>query len=271
MPLPTFVIVGAQKSGTTTLHDWLGQVDGVWVSSPKELHYFDKLGKLEKLGRTDPDWYPRQFTPGPDDVAWGESSPRYLYQDDARAAMAAALPEARFIAILREPVSRAYSQYWFARRKKTEKLETFEAAIQAEERRRAAHPGAQPAVGSYLDRGRYYRQLVDLADRVGRERIQVHLTDDLRSDPIGVLKRTCAFIGASEPDPDVIVWKSKNTFAAPTINSENPRYPAGPIEGQSGDAYPPLDPDLARALRAGFAEDNAKLAEWLGRDLSHWS
>ena len=63
MPLPTFVIVGAQKSVTTTLHEWLGQVTGVWVSDPKELHFFDKY---ERRGV---EWYSAQFQPSVSDRA----------------------------------------------------------------------------------------------------------------------------------------------------------------------------------------------------------
>ena len=69
MPLPTFVIVGAQKSGTTTLHDLLGQHPQIWVSEPKELHFFDK-----HQGRG-VEWYADQFRPDVDSRAWGESTP----------------------------------------------------------------------------------------------------------------------------------------------------------------------------------------------------
>jgi hypothetical protein len=265
VPLPTFVIVGAQKSGTTTLHDWLGQVARVWVSSPKELHYFDRPGKRG------PAWYPKQFHPGPDDVAWGESTPIYLYRDDARAAMAQNLPDAKFIAILREPVSRAYSHYWFARRKGAEELDSFAAAVAAEPARLASRSDRQPALGSYLDRGRYLHQLTDLADRVGRDRIQVHLTDDLRREPIEVLRRTCAFIGVPWADLSNVVLEPKNTFAARLVNGARPPRQAQPTPGPAEDAYPPIDPALRQSLREEFADDNAQLAEWIGRDLTDWS
>ena len=263
MPLPTFVIVGAQKSGTTTLHDWLGQVERVWVSSPKELHYFDNPGKRG------PRWYPKQFEPGPDDLAWGESTPIYLYRDAARAAMAEALPDTRFIAILREPVSRAYSHYWFARRKGVEEIETFAEAVAAEPERLASRPDRQPAAGSYLDRGRYLRQLVDLADRVGRDRIQVHLTEDLRRDPLGVLRRTCDFIGVPGADVSGVELEHKNTFADRSVNTAGPPRRAS-SSPELPDAYPPIDPELRQRLRSDFAADNAALADWLGRDLGEW-
>ncbi len=109
--------------------------------------------------------------------------------------MVDALPEARFVAILREPVSRAYSHYWFARSKGKEPLETFAEAVAAEPRRLANSKDGQPAAFSYLDRGHYLRQLLALEERVGRQRLLVHVMDDLSVDPIDVLRRTCEFLG----------------------------------------------------------------------------
>ncbi|HEX5016906.1 MAG TPA: sulfotransferase domain-containing protein [Actinomycetes bacterium] len=269
MPLPTFIIVGAQKSGTTTLHDWLGQIAGVWVSDPKELHYF------ERYQRRSLDWYAAQFTPAPNDVAWGESTPIYLYRDAARRALADSLPNTKLIAILREPVARAYSQYWFARSKGAEPLDTFAAAVAAEPERLRAHRDGQPAKGSYLDRGRYHRQISDLADRVGRDRLQVHLLEDLHTDPVGVLRSTCAFIGLEDAAVDQIELVTKNAFGARTANTAREQRQGIPnadaVPAATTTSYPPIDPTLESELRQRFASDNERLAEWLGRDLSAWS
>lgn len=267
MPLPTFVIVGAQKSGTTTLHDLLGQHPQVWVSDPKELHFFDKH---QSRGVA---WYADQFRPQADARAWGESTPFYLYKDRARRAMAETLPSALFVAILREPVSRAYSQYWFARSKKVEDIPTFAEAIAAEPQRLAAKSDGQPAKGSYLDRGRYYRQLVNLAELVGRERLLVHLTDDLRADPHGVLRSTCEFLGVDVDPVRSIEIRERNTFADRTVNSERRSMDTdGDRNGaeQPQARYPAIDPALQADLRARFRDDNEQLATWLGRDLSAW-
>ncbi|MEO8107017.1 MAG: sulfotransferase [Actinomycetes bacterium] len=268
MPLPTFVIVGAQKSGTTTLHDLLGQHPHVWVSDPKELHYFDKYHARGI------DWYAEQFRPGRMEVAWGESTPFYLYKDRARQSMAEALESTVFIAILREPVSRAYSQYWFARSKNVEQLSTFAEAIAAEPDRLAAKGDGQPAKGSYLDRGRYYRQLVDLEERVGRHRLMVHLAEDLRAEPKRVLQDTCRFVGVTSDFVEQIEIRERNTFADRTVNSEKGLADADLLRRSKtvpADAYPAIDPSLQAELRARFREDNERLADWLGRDLSAWT
>lgn len=267
MPLPTFVIVGAQKSGTTTLHDWLGQVSGIWVSDPKEIHYFDRYQ------RRGPQWYSAQFEPATDDRAWGESTPMYLYRDRARADMAEALPTAQFIAILREPVSRAYSQYWFARSKGVETAQTFAEAIDMEPDRLGRHRDGQPAVGSYLDRGRYHRQLVALADRVGRDRILVHLLEDLQGDPREAVRKTCEFIGVHHPSLDHLDLQRRNTFGARTLNTARARERSdlSALDQPVGESYPQIDQHLNQELRSRFAPDNERLAAWLGRDLSDWA
>lgn len=267
MPLPTFVIVGAQKSGTTTLHDWIGQLPDAWMSDPKELHFFDK--HLDR-GQA---WYAAQFRPGPEHAAWGESTPIYLYKDRARDAMVSALPEARFVAILREPVARAYSHYWFARSKGRESIGTFAEAVAAEPDRLRASKDGQPAAFSYLDRGRYLRQLTALAESVGRGRLLVLLTEDLSREPKVTLARVCSFLGLDATGVEAVQVSSRNTFTARTVNSADglrkERVMQQNLE-MTGQGYPPLDPDLEQVLRAEFAEENRRLAAWLDRDLSGW-
>lgn len=267
MPLPTFVVVGAQKSGTTTLHDLLGQLPDAWMSDPKELHFFDKHHARGL------DWYAAQFQPDERHRAWGESTPFYLYKDQARDAMARELPESRFVAVLREPVSRAYSHYWFARSKGREPLESFSEAVAKEPERLRASKDGQPAAFSYLDRGHYLRQLTALEGKVGRDRMLVMLTDDLADDPRAALRRVCRFVGLEESGVDTVEVRSRNTFADRTVNSAagllKPRLTKQDDAGAS-DAYPPIDQAFAVELRERFRAENERLAEWLGRDLSGW-
>lgn len=267
MPLPTFVIAGAQKSGTTTLHDLLSQLPDAWMTEPKEVHFFDK-----HLDRG-LDWYAQQFHPEGSHRAWGESTPYYLYSDSARRTMAERLPDARFVLLLREPVSRAYSQYWFARSKGVETLTTFGEAVAAEPGRLAKSRNPRPAKFSYLDRGRYLRQLQDLEALVGRERLQVHLMDDLAMNPHGVLRSTCLFVGLDEAGVQNVKLRVKNTFASRTVNSAD-RLAKEPVARRADsvptDSYPPIDTELAAQLRQQFAADNERLAQWLERDLSAW-
>jgi hypothetical protein len=236
------------------------------MSDPKELHFFDK-----PRGRTIAE-YADQFDPGHEHLAWGESTPFYLYNDRARAAMVSALPDSRFVVILREPVSRAYSHYWFARSKGRESMESFEEAVAVEPERLAASRDGQPAASSYLDRGHYLRQLTDLVDRVGRERLLVHLTEDLAADPLAVVNRTCRFLGVEGVDAQQIQVRSLNTFADRVVNTAEGRAKSR-VQSRHvpmADAYPPIDASFARELRERFSEENRQLAAWLGRDLGAW-
>ena len=264
MPLPSFVIPGAQKSGTTTLHDVLGQHPAVWVSEPKELHFFDQHRDRGL------EWYANQFTPGSQHAAWGESTPFYLYNDSVREDMARSLPDTRFIVILREPVARAYSHYWFSRSKGLEALPTFADAVDAEPARLAGRRGGQPAKFSYLDRGHYLRQLQSLEGLVGRARLLIHLLDDLHDDPQRVVQVTCEFLGLDPSPVSTLDPQVRNTFADRTWNSARKRAGAERAEGVPKDAYPPMDPVLRGELRQRFREENHALAAWLGRDLAHW-
>lgn len=102
--LPDVVIVGAMKAGTTSLYHYLCQhpnVDGAWS---KEVHYFD-----ENYDRN-PFWYRSNFDLHGGSLAV-EATPRYLYDEETLWRMSVLLPDATVIALLREPVSRAYSHY----------------------------------------------------------------------------------------------------------------------------------------------------------------
>jgi hypothetical protein len=267
MPLPTFVVVGAQKSGTTTIHDLLAQHDEIWMSDPKELHFFDNHNDRGL------DWYSDQFTPRDGERQWGESTPFYMYNDRARTAMLDALPDARFVAVLREPVSRAYSHYWFARSKGREPRESFASAIAAEPQRLADSKDGQPPAFSYLDRGRYLRQLKALESGSSRDRILVLLTDDLQDDPLGAAQSVCRFLDVDDDQVSTFQLRSQNTFAERTINSEDGRRKARlhkRAEGVPVDSYPQIDPEIDAALKRQMREENERLAEWLGRDLNAW-
>ena len=99
MPLPTLVIAGAQKCGTSTLHGLLRDHPQVFMSRPKEVHFFDRHWTRGL------DWYSSQFTPARAHVHAGESTPLYTYDAEARQRMVETLPRASIIVVLRDPPS----------------------------------------------------------------------------------------------------------------------------------------------------------------------
>lgn len=251
--LPTFVIAGAQKCGTTSLADTLRQHPGIHLSKRKEIHFFDRHFERGL------DWYESQFTPKPHHVQVGEATPAYMYDPAARERLTRSLPEARLVVILRNPVDRAYSHYWHKRRLGDETLASFEEAIAAEPQRRA-RKGVRKRIGfAYVDRGHYVDQIADLITRQGEERVHVMLLDDLVRDRVGTLRELLAFLEVDTGPAETLEVRRRNPYRVTTSEGTT----------ESVD-YSPMSPETRARLTEVYAESNARLAELLGRDLSAW-
>jgi hypothetical protein len=163
--LPDFIIIGAQRCGTSSLYSYLIQHPQIAPAARKELHYFD----LNYAAGNE--WYRSQFPDEPFDgrlAITGEASPYYLFHPMATERCASVVPDAKLIVMVRDPVKRAYSHYHHEVRKGRETL-TFEEAIDREPERLAgerdkliADPNykSQPYQSySYLARGLYTDQL----------------------------------------------------------------------------------------------------------------
>ena len=281
--LPNFLIIGAPRCGTTSLAIWLGEHPDVFVSTPKELHFFNKPKNLE-LGL---DWYREQFAAAGDAHAVGEGTPNYMLPTPAIDAIAETLPEVRLIACLRDPVARAYSNWRLSvslggieSRSFTEAVEQELAARRDPLERPWRTWRDTPGIGmDYVARGDYLPQLERLCEIWGRERLHVVLFDDLSRDPHAVFAQTCEFL---DVDPDVVpptLGVNFNSFRSHTPRRGDrvlARFAHGravlerrlATERAAGsEVVPQPARDL---LRAHFAPRNAQLAEWLGRDLSAW-
>nr|WP_245929907.1 sulfotransferase [Allonocardiopsis opalescens] len=255
--LPGFLIVGAQRSGTTSLFKALVQHGNV-IAPPlrKGVHYFD-VGYHRTLG-----WYRSHFpllrtaervrrrTGAP--ALTGESSPYYLFHPLAAERIAATLPQARLLVAVRDPVQRAYSAHAHERARGFE-TEPFERALDLEPERLAGaqRPGADPSAlpaalahahrhHAYLARGRYAEQLERLEKAVGRDRILVVDSGDFFTDPRPVFAAVERFLGL--PPANGVAFERHNA---------RPRSPM---------------PERLRArLDAYFAPHDERLAAWLGR------
>lgn len=158
---PDYLILGAQKSGTSTLFKLLSDHPEIHNPYTKELHYFDWHYNHSFF------WYRSHFP-----INWGkitgEATPIYLFHPEVPSRIKAVLPQCKFIVILRNPVDRAYSHYQMVVRKGFEKL-SFEDAIKAEPERMHqaledmrntdAYYSPELQMFSYLSRGKYHEQL----------------------------------------------------------------------------------------------------------------
>ena len=270
--LPDFLIIGAMKSGTSTLRANLDSHPDVYCA--REQHFFN----LHYTKGTD--WYRAKFADAGAVRLIGEKCPEYLHNPQAVERMASLLPDARLIALLRDPVERAYSHYWQERRIGKESLE-FADAVAAEPRRIA-----EGAVRfSYVERGRYLLQLQRICERYPRNALLVLLFEELREAPAQTFATACRFLGIDDtfvpPSVDEVrnpyrAYRPQWLFRALAKNDRWRKLPPGlAVRIQRimtrQTSYPPMDEGLRRELVDRYRDDNRALARWLGRDLTGWS
>jgi hypothetical protein len=242
--LPEFLIVGGQRCGTTSLYRYLAEHPDVAPASGKELQYFSiHAGRGER-------WYRAHFPVRPPTVRSFEASPYYLFHPEVPRRVAATLPAARFVALLRDPVERAYSHYLHTRPYGAEPLD-FAAAVAAEEGRLTAAlrdgprtPAAHEALRnhSYLARGRYAEQLDRWYAQLPADRVLVLRSEDLYADPAAAYARVLRFLDLAPFTPAAFARHTRR------------------VDGADGGFTDGLRADLADY----FAPHNARLAELLG-------
>jgi hypothetical protein len=183
-PWPDFLILGAQRSGTTSLYRWLSGHPAMTPAVRKEVHYFDlNYARGEK-------WYRSHFPLEHPGFVTGEASPYLLFHPLAPARAARDLPSTtRFIVLLREPVERAVSHYWHERKMKAE-TQPLATALALEDERLSGQwekvlAGERSFAHfhyTYAARGRYADQLERWFTAVGRERLLVMESESLFTD-----------------------------------------------------------------------------------------
>ena len=244
-PLPDFLILGAQKAGTTALYAYLRRHPSITGPSWKEVSYFDRHY------RRGPAWYRGNFPLRSGDRMVGEASPSYLLHPQAPERAAALVPEARLIALVRDPVERAHSHFQHEVALGRETLR-FEEALEREEDRLAGELDRMRTDAgyfshawwnyTYLARGRYAEQLERWQARFPTERLLVVSNEELGAEPGRTYARVLDFLGATPHELDDY----------PRVYDRD---------------YPPMSPEAERRLREYFAEPNRRLYEFLGRDL----
>ncbi len=212
MNAPNFFILGAAKSGTTSLAYYLGQHPDVLISTPKEPWFF------EAEHEHGPAYYwERYFARWDGQPAAGDARPANLFLPYVPARIHALAPAARLIAILREPGERAHSHWWSKRSRLHEAL-PFEPALEENLRLLEAGPRFAGVDGErlwrsrlrrsentvdhriYLDAGYYAEQLQRYLDLFPREQIMIVLFDDLKRDPLAVIRALWTFLGVTPRD-----------------------------------------------------------------------
>lgn len=257
---PSFIILGAAKAGTTSLYHYLQQHPQVYLTPLKETNFFALQGQhlcfagpgddgfVNRLSITCPNSYAAQFDGVRDEIAVGEASPLYLYHPLVAQRIRENVPEARLIAILRNPVDRAYSAFLHLVRDNREPHRDFQTALEHEQERIEAN---WEHIWHYVAMGRYFEQVKRYFDLFPREQIQISLYRDLRSDLRSYLKETTRFIGAD----DSFEFNINTRYNEATL----------PLEQR-----PPLLPEVRARLQDELRDDILRLQDLIERDVSHW-
>jgi len=298
--LPNFLIIGAVKAGTSSIYRYLKTHPEIYMSPVKEPRYFVFPGIRPHLigpdGKPLNDFmrfvwrledYRRLFAGRTVEKAAGEASPQYLYSETAPGAIRELIPDARLIAILRDPADRAFSNFCHTRRDGNEPLPDFAAALEAEDARIAA--GCW--FNQYRNRGYYSRQLKRYLEIFPREQMLILLYDDLVSDCDRLLAQICAFLGVDDTFKfdtsvrfNVTVGMPRSVAFRKFLHSSGPakrllrallpdslrlalyrRFSAlnmGP--------KPVFEPSVRKELVSAFRQDILELEKLIDRDLSAW-
>jgi len=274
--LPDFIIIGTQKGGTSSMHHALANHDGIEMSTPKELNFFNRNFHLGDS------WYARHFDRVPAHVLCGESSPGYMYDASVAGRIEELQPDVKLIAMLRNPVDRAYSAYWHAVRYGYEPL-SFGAALVAEPSRLVGSE-QQRRYNSYFDRGLYARQLRAYYTRFDPDNILTVISEEFYQDPLATLSKVAEFVGmdASRLTVKVSIVREKNKARIPRLQWAQQKLPfltkRLPVLAKIVSRinlverrYPSMDTEEREGLVARYREHNSELESLLHRDLSVWS
>ena len=322
MNRPNFIIIGAAKGGTTALHNYLGQHPDIFVTRKKEPKFFTFYGdgvqdpsipdeRFDEDGRRryeytkagsicDLESYHGLFDGVDGETAIGESSPMYMYCPESAQRIHDYDPTMKLIAILRNPVDRAFSHYmqYSIQVQGDEYLPTFEKAIAAEP---IDHPSMWYGLRHYVRLGFYHAQLQRYFDRFDPSQIQVHLYEDFKQNPQQVFGDIFRFLGVDDGF-DVDTSTAHNVGAAPknqlihrslgwvnaVANADNPAIktlkssiPQPIYRGISATIQRVKKQNITekptscgaatrQQLLGLYGEDIRALQELIGRDLSHW-
>lgn len=294
--MPNFLIIGAAKSGTTALYQYLKQHPQIYMCPVKEPQFFAFEGEkldfrgpgitINEIAVTDTKSYCKLFDGVSNEVAIGEASTTYLPTSRASKRIKYHIPDAKLIAVLRNPVDRAYAAFMHAVRDGREPITNFDEALQAEEDRIKNNWGF---LWRYQSLGFYSEQIRSYFDSFKQGQIKVYIYDDFTNSPSKVLQNIFQFLEVDDKFVPNIAAKY-NVSGIPRNRKlhEFLRKPTPvksvvkslPIPVRQRIKVYIIDRNLAPKLQlfpkirgqliSVFREDILKLQEIIQKDLSGW-
>lgn len=243
-PLPNLLIIGAQRSGTSSLFKYLGAHPSCKPSVRKEIRFFTEFYDRGV------DWYRSHFPFANERHVVFEATPDYLLDPRVPERASRLLPETKVIVLTRDPVERAYSHYLHNRRLGTERL-SFEDALMSESDRidahmkRLANGSEEPAPKaflrySYVERGRYASHLERWFRLVDRNRVLILRSEDFYAETDDSFQKILAFLG-------IPAWRP-TTYRNFSYSKKRP-------------VIPPMPPECRNWLERKFAHESERLAQ----------
>lgn len=280
--LPTFIIAGAAKAGTTALWRHLEAHPEVCMARIKETAFFARQGPSARYSKGLV-WYKSLYETCQRARARGEASPLYMVGDDSPHLIREIVPDVQLLFIFRDPVERLYSQYWF-QRQQGQLLPEFEQMVQS----------SHPKMKRYINTSSYHIHLQRYLDVFPREQVSVFLLDDLRDDPQNfmrdvyetidvnpeyvqpnlnrprnktgtvrvapfqrILKRVGPIIMQKDLHPQLFTLLKKTRSTIWNLNTNSYRYP-------------PIEPALRQGLVEEFEDAICYVERFLNRSLPAW-
>ena len=296
---PNFFLIGAAKAGTTSLYTYLSQHPEIYMSPQKETNYFAFEGmspanmefsnveeekyvkKIYSLSITDGKAYGDLFAKVTTEKAIGEASTSYLHflYPHAAKKIRDKIPDAKLIAILRDPVDRAFSAFLYFVREGIESITDFSEAIQEKNWRR----------DRYIQGGFYSEQLIRYFKLFERDQIRIYLYADLKKDVHGLMQDIFRFLAVDEafvPEMSIkfnvsgipksrvlhnLIWKTPKVLKAVVTPIITPGLNRTIRNLSYHNLHRPrLGPNVRRMLRDMYREDILKVQDLIDRDLSKW-
>jgi hypothetical protein len=300
---PDFFIVGAPRSGTTAMFNYLSAHPEIWMSDRKEMHFFGSdLNFGPQFYRRDLKAYLAEYEKRNGARRAGDASVWYLMSRKAAGEIKAFNPDASIIIMLRDPLELVQSMYYMFRYDGNEHLPSFEEALAAGQQRRA---GKLLTRQTYFAQGLVYRDIVRFTEQVkryfntfGRDNVHVIIYDDFAADTAAAYSETLEFLGvdSSQETPEFKVINGNRYVKSSTLQTllndglvrraalaVRPMVPKRLFVGLRAmrekwmrsnlqfEKRPALSPEMHVRLKSEFAPEIEQLSELLGRDLTHWS
>lgn len=297
---PNFFIVGAPRCGTTAMYEYLRQHPDIFMANEKEPHFFGTdLIQTPKFPyyKRDMEWYLSTFVEAGPKIMLGEASILYLKSKLAASEIKEFSPDAKIIAMLRNPVDMLSSMHSHVLYDGSEDIEDFELALEAQTDRELGRriPKGCGIVDYllYKDIANYSDQLERYFAEFDRDKVHVIIFDDFRSETPNVYAETLQFLGVDsrfQPEFSTInenrrirngllraLWTNRPNFVQQMLlDRVSPSRPRRLIIGALQRMYrrpaprTPMDPDFRRRLQEEFTPEVDRLGNLLGRDLTHW-